>query len=105
MNDRLQQLKALEKESPKDEFILYTIGLELLKSSEIDAELYFEKNRDNNPDYLANYYQLGKLKSELGKLSEAKSIIEEGIIVAKNQKNQHTLNELEFLLEDVEDLM
>ena len=103
MGSRIDQLRILEKESPNDDFILYTIGLELLKSSTSDAEVYFEKNYKLNPNYLANFYQLGKLKLELGKFSEAQSILEEGIILAIKENNKHTKSELEFLLEDVED--
>lgn len=103
MNSRIEQLRKLEKESPKDDFIIYTIGLELLNSSPKEAEIYFEKNHKLNPNYLANFYQLGKLKLELGKYDEAKVILEEAIELAKKLKNNHTLNELEFLLEDVED--
>jgi len=103
MGNRIDQLRLLEKESPNDDFIIYTIGLELVKDSHLEAELYFDKNHKINPNYLPNYYQHGKLKLELGKFSDAKSILEEGILLAQKVKNNHTLKELEFLLEDVED--
>ncbi len=103
MGSKIDQLRILEQESPNDDFVLYTIGLELLKSSLPEAEFYFEKNHKFNPNYLANFYQLGKLKLEIGKFSEAKAILGEGILLAKKEKNNHTLSELQFLLEDVED--
>jgi tetratricopeptide (TPR) repeat protein len=85
MESRIKQLRIFEKESPNDDFIIYTIGLELLKSSVSEAEIYFEKNHKLNPNYLANFYQLGKLKLELGKFLEAQSILEEGISLAKKR--------------------
>ena len=103
MASRIEQLRILEEESPNDDFVIYTIGLELLKSSTAEAETYFDKNHKLNPNYLANFYQLGKLKLELGKYDEAKIILEEGITLAKKDNNKHAQNELEFLLEDVED--
>ena len=103
MGSRIDQLRILEEESPNDDFIIYTIGLELLKTSPTEAEIYLDKNHKLNPNYLANFYQLGKLKLELGKFTEAKAVLNEGIILAKKEKNNHTLNELQFLLEDIED--
>jgi hypothetical protein len=49
------------------------------------------------------YYQLGIIKTRLGKIEEAKLVFTEGIRIAQEQGNKHTLSELKMALDDLED--
>lgn len=88
---------------PKDPFLLYAMGLEFFGSAEYqEAESYFEKCRESDPEYLAVYYQLGRTKEGLKKEAEAVKVYEAGIALAEKQKASRTLSELRSALENLE---
>lgn len=91
-------------QEPNDEFLQYAIAIEYISSGEIqNAIAGLEKILTQNKNYLAAYYQLGKCYEAQSKTEDAKRIYEQGVIVAKEQNKQKTLNELKeaiFLLEE-----
>lgn len=95
MENRLSKMLEMVENHPEDSFLNYAIGLEYLKNGEPqNAFHYLGFVRYNDPEYLAVYYQLGKLHEELGNAQEAIQVYDEGINVAERQKNQKTLEEL-----------
>ncbi len=103
MSDRLSQLIALSKEMPDDTFLKYGIALEYVSRNEdTKALLYFQEIHQNQSKYLANYYQLGKLYERISDFEAATTIYNEGIEVAKNQKDRHTQNELQSALDELQ---
>ena len=54
----------------------------------------FFKTIKLNEEYLAAYYQLGQTSEKLGKKKEAKEIYLKGLELAKKQKNQKAVNEI-----------
>ncbi len=105
MNSRIQQLLEFIYEDPNDVFTHYALALEYWNLNQLDealASMLKAKELDN--DYLAIYYQLGKIFEALKEYSKARDIFEEGMRIAKSQQNSKTYSELEFALEDIEDL-
>jgi Tfp pilus assembly protein PilF len=97
---RIDLLKGFLEENPKDSFSRYALALEYIKLGQLDdSRREFESVRDNDPDYLAAYYQLGQLYQRMGLKHEAEKTFRTGITVATRQRDEHTRSELEAALE------
>lgn len=95
-NWRIDRLLKLEQEDPTDDFVIYAIGQEYLKSDDFArAIIYFEKLKKQNPEYVGLYYHLAAAYSEMGEISVAVQAYEEGIIIAQNLNDLHSLAELQ----------
>jgi len=104
MNDRLTQLKQLLLEMPQDPFLMYGIGLEYVsRGDDNQALVHFHQLKQLHPDYLALYYQLGKLFERINQQQKAIEAYENGIQIAKKQMDKHTLNELQMALDELVD--
>lgn len=103
MSTRLEIIKRYLAEEPNDSFLRYAMCLEYMsleKNDEAYSEL--EKLLNDDPDYLAAYYMAGKTAEATGKNHEALKWYSKGILVAKNQKDDHTRNELNAALDNVD---
>lgn len=102
---RIEQLLEFLKSEPEDVFVNYALGMEyaINPTSYHLAEHQFNKVLALNPDYIAVYYQLGKLFEQQSKTSEALSAYKTGLEKARQQKNNKAINEFGeavFMLED-----
>lgn len=106
MNTRIEQIQEFLKEDPKDSFLRYALALEYIKISEpkkaITAIL---KLIEDEPDYTASYYQLGKLYESLGQVDNALETYSKGMEKSKNDSSRKTYMELKeaynLLLDDL----
>ncbi len=95
MSERLELLKTMLTESPKDSFLLFAIAKEYEGLGDIQAALDFFLNlKKENPDYVGLYYHLGKLYEKNEKIEKAFFTYKDGMRIAKEQGDQHSLNEL-----------
>lgn len=102
MTDRLTQLLKLITEMPHDAFLKYGIALEYVsRNDDIEALRHFTELKADKPDYLALYYQLGKLYERLDRTDTAIECYQEGISIARSQKDRHTLSELQSALDEL----
>jgi tetratricopeptide (TPR) repeat protein len=93
--DRLKMIETMLASNPKDSFLQYAAALEHHKNGDIAGAIkILQKMIKNDPDYLASYYQLGKMLEERGKQDEAISVYKAGKSVAKKQSDMKTLGEL-----------
>lgn len=93
--NRIEQIHNFLKDNPTEPFLNHALALEYLKIDDMQSALEcFQKNRSNNPTYVATYYHLGKLLEKLEDEAEALKIYEEGITHAKAQNDAHNLREL-----------
>lgn len=90
---------------PDDLFLNYALGLEYLNDKETlslaESQFQFVLKKDTN--YIAAYYQLGKLNEELNNKKDALANYQLGLVKAKEQKNNKSVNEFMeaiFMLED-----
>jgi tetratricopeptide (TPR) repeat protein len=101
---RIDMILEMLKNEPNDVFLNYTLGLEHLAELNVsDAELQFKIALRLNPNYIAAYYQLGKLYESILKNQEALHYFKLGLEKAKLQKNNKAINEFGeaiFMLED-----
>ena len=99
---RLEQLQEFLEQNPSDPFLKYCLALEYQGNNDDgNARSIFEELLSVNPQYLATYYQLGKLYERVGNNELAIKTFEAGKIVARDQKDNHTLSELQSALDDL----
>lgn len=102
--NRKELLLSLLKEDPNDPFARYALALEYRKENLLHkAQEVFEALKNDHPDYLPLYYQLGKLIEESGDEQGAMAIYREGLALATVQRDLKTRSELEeaiWMLED-----
>jgi Tfp pilus assembly protein PilF len=100
--NRIEALKGFLQQDPKDSFSRYALALEYVKLGQTDdARREFEYVRDNDPGYVATYFQLGQLYRDLGLRHEAEKAYRTGITVATKAGDGHTQSELEGALESL----
>lgn len=92
------------RDDPGDTFLRYAAGLEYAGRRDYARALeYLEGLRDNDPDYLPAYYQLGRTYEELDRTEDAIAAYKQGIEVGRRQNDMHTVAELQGALEDLEE--
>lgn len=94
-NSRLSQLLQFYREDSSDPFIIYALATEYLKSDENKSLEYYLMLTSEHPNYVATYYHLGKLYEKLQKKDKAIETYQTGIAIAKAERQQHALSELQ----------
>ena len=101
--DRLAQLLEMERAQPTDPFLKYALAIEHLSlGNMIESRLYFERLVADHPDYIATYYQYGKLEEEAGNGKAAMVLYTVGIEKAKAVNDTKTVRELQQAMELVD---
>lgn len=99
---RLETLRKVLEAEPNDSFTRYALGLEYGSLNMIEeSKDVFEELRAMDPNYLATYYQLGKVYERLGDENAARKIYEKGLYVATSQNDMHTKEELQQAMDDL----
>ena len=92
---RLEQLFEFLRSEPNDPFLKFAIALEYRKGkNHPEALKFFLDLRSSNPNYLATYYQLGKLYEEMADSENAVEAYNSGVKVAETAGDMKTMNEL-----------
>ena len=94
MSDRIKQLERFIEEDPQDPFNYYALGLEYAKSEGQKALDIFMQLVAHHKDYIPTYYQLAKLYEQVGQKESAVATYNEGILIATQQKDFKTRQEL-----------
>jgi|TARA_B110000037_G_scaffold220141_1_gene287032 tetratricopeptide (TPR) repeat protein len=96
MKSRIEQLQEFLKEDSNDSFLRYTLALEYVGVEKNDTarDLFLKLIKDDE-NYIATYYQLGKLYESLSALGKAREIYKKGIKIAQKSENKKTLLELQ----------
>jgi thioredoxin-like negative regulator of GroEL len=83
MSDRLEQLRALLAEDPADNFVRYAIALERKRAGDMQGGANdLEALLNDDPKYVAAYYQLALMLADLGRTQEAAHVCEIGSLQA-----------------------
>tara|TARA_B110000503_G_scaffold55458_1_gene89008 strand:- start:15021 stop:15353 length:333 start_codon:yes stop_codon:yes gene_type:complete len=95
MTPRIEQLQAFLKEEHDTSFLKCKLPLEYVKIEKYDlAKNCFVKLIKDDKNYVASYYQLGKIYEALNDLEHASEIYKKGIEIAERIENKKTLLEL-----------
>lgn len=91
------------KQNPDDAFTRYGLAMEYAKLGQTDTSLAeFAKLLDRHPEYTAGYFMAAQTLLAAGRSEEARSRLREGIASAARTGNQHALNEMQALLDELE---
>ena len=102
--NKIDQLKEFLKATPNDSFLQHALALELIKMrNDEEAKLLFENILLNEPAYVGSYYHLGKLLERINDNQAAIIVYQTGMKEAKLAKDNHSYNELQGALEDLEE--
>lgn len=97
--DRIAQLESFLDDDPDDAFTQFALAQEHLKQGDLDiAQEYFETLVAEQPDYVGTYYHLGKLYERRGAVEQAIETYEQGVDVARTQRDRKNLSELQDAL-------
>jgi len=100
--ERIEKIKELMTESPRDSFLCHALALEYIKlGNDDDARKLFESIVENEPGYIGTYYHLAKLLERVGKTDEAIKVYEKGMEEAKKAGDNHSLSELNSAFEEL----
>ena len=91
---RIDKLLAYLADAPNDCFLNHALALEYVKEDDDNSALiYFEKNAEYDPTYIATYYHLGKLFERINDPDSAVSTYARGMEQAKKAGDMHTYSE------------
>ncbi len=96
---RREKIEALLADEPEDQFLRYTLALELEKIGENDRslELLAGLTRDAEP-YVPAFFMAGQQLTQLQRVNEARTFLREGIEAARAAGDSHAAGEMsEFL--------
>lgn len=91
---RIEQLLEFLKEEPDNPFNLYALALEYQNHDVEKTASYFELLLRNHSSYLPTYYHAAAFYASRDEIEKAKNIYEEGIKLASDTNESHTLKEL-----------
>ena len=101
---RLNQLLEMLKSEPNDSFLNYALALEYAKTDDIAKAIQLiEDLLARDEAYLGAYYQLGKYFEQINQIKNAVITYTKGASIAKQQKNNKALSELNEALWMLED--
>jgi len=94
-NKRIQLLKGFLEMDENDSFSRYALALEYVNSDQIQsAKQEFEQLLNQDANYTATYYHLGKLYEKIGLEEDAKRTYKQGISITQKLGQSHALKEL-----------
>jgi len=101
---RIEKLLEYMKTADKDSFLQHALALEYIKIEEDEkARSLFNELLLREPSYVGSYYHLGKLLERAGDFEKAIRIYKRGMEEAKKAGDNHSYNELQGALEDIEE--
>ena len=100
--DRIQKIQEFLQQTPNDSFLQHALALEYIKiNDDQKAKDLFITLLANNENYVGSYYHLAKLFERIGYTENAILYYEKGMKIAKEQKDNHSYNELQAAYEDL----
>jgi tetratricopeptide (TPR) repeat protein len=98
--DRLEVLKSMVAQDPKNTFARYGLAMELIKAGEPQRAVdEFRALLAANPDYAAGYFHAGRTLENMGRIDEAREMYEQGIAATSRTGDTHTRSELQAALD------
>ena len=96
---RREKIEAMLVDDPGDTFLRYSLAMELDKEGNHEASLakFAELTRDD-PPYVPAFFMAGQQLVRIGRITDAREILGNGIEAARRQNDGHALGEMsEFL--------
>ncbi|HEX4169316.1 MAG TPA: tetratricopeptide repeat protein [Bryobacteraceae bacterium] len=98
--NRLEILKQMLAQDPKNAFARYGLAMELKNTGQLDESVgEFRTLLADDASYVAAYYHGGQTLEKLGRIGEAKEMYEKGIEASVRKGDLHTRSEIEAALD------
>jgi predicted Zn-dependent protease len=96
---RRERIESMLANDPQDVFLRYSLAMELEKEGENDRSLEFLHGlMSEAPAYVPAFFRSGQQLASLGRISEARAALRDGIEYARQQGDAHAAGEMsEFL--------
>ena len=99
---RLEQLTEIVKQNPANLLARYGLAMEYAQQGEDRKALEnFRGLMESHPNYVAPYYQAGRLLQKMGEAQQAREIFQQGIAASTRAGDLHARSELEAALAEV----
>jgi tetratricopeptide (TPR) repeat protein len=99
MSQRLEMFEKLIAKGSKDPFVYYARAMELRTLGRLaDANVAFRELRAAQPTYVPQYLMAGQLAQELGDITLAREVLEQGQQQAQLAGDSHAHSELSSAL-------
>ncbi len=96
---RREKIEAMLAEQPDDVFLRYSLAMELQKEDRHEESLQrFRELMDESPPYVPAFFMAAKLLIQLKQISDARSLLRDGIEQARSQGDGHAASEMAELL-------
>jgi Tfp pilus assembly protein PilF len=97
---RLEILKSMVAQNPKDSFSRYGLAMEYRNSGDLEtAVAEFRALIAADPNYAYAYFHGGQTLERLGRTDEARAMYREGLEAASRKGDQHAGSELQGALD------
>lgn len=96
---RRQRLEAMLADEPGDAFLRYALAMELASAGDDQGALVqFDQLLNENPDYVAGYFQQGQVLARLERGEEARAVLMRGVAAARRAGDLHAAEEMAAVL-------
>ena len=100
---RREKIEAMLADDPGDTFLRYSLAMELDKEGNHVASLArFAELTGDNPPYVPAFFMAGQQLVRLGRTSEARIILQNGVATARTQGDLHAAGEMSEFLASLE---
>lgn len=99
-DERISVLKSMLEQDPANTFARYGLAMEYVNTGRPEEAVgEFRSLMQTSPDYAAAYYHAGRTLEKLGRINEARQVMEQGIAVTTRIGDAHTRSELQAALD------
>ena len=99
---RIHKIQQLLEKEPDDAFLNFGLAMEFIKEGNTESAIEaFDRVLTLDPSYSAAHYHKGNTLLGLGRLEEAKTVLEQGVAAAKAAGDSHTQGEMQELLDGI----
>ena len=100
MSDRIKAIKAMLKDSPKDVFLLYSLGMEEISAGRLEQAVgALIECITVDQDYLPARIELGKVLRSGGEMDQARAAFVGALDLAIKQEDTHSADSIRQQLE------
>jgi tetratricopeptide (TPR) repeat protein len=101
---RIARIEAMLQDAPDDAELRYMLAMEHASAGDDAAAVRcFEDLMARFPDYPPGYHMAGRALVRLGRIADAREVLERGIPAALRKNDQHAAGEMQELLNTLEE--